>query len=247
MTTQRIGSLLVWPETGALWRYLPLVPSPQRNEAGRPMVTVMEAGGMVMLTIGARLEASEPDLAAARKVLAAGRGLAEAAVDLRPGAVTVSGASLRLIAADKAETELAAARPSNLPPYSAAFSAMLQGDQAAAVKAALPAGRVVVRYAVALPRVLTAKAELAGPWDGAGTVEAALARGDLRLRTSADEGASAALLARVTAKAKAEAASPPLTASATCAARSATFVEATDSETMTETMNLEAGIAGWMT
>jgi hypothetical protein len=244
MTVEKIGTLLVWPESDNLWRYLPLAPVPQRNEAGRPMVTVMEAGGMVMLTIGARLEATEADLAAARKVIAAKTG--QAGVDLRPATAAVTAASLRLVATDKTETELAVARPSNLPPYTAAFSAMVQGDQAQAVKDALPAGRVIVRYQLGLPRKRAVTAELAGPWDGSGRVADALARGELRLRTMADDGASEALIKRAVDKVMAEAAHPPLGQGGTCATRSATYVEATETETETEDMTLDAALAGWI-
>jgi hypothetical protein len=258
MTTERIGTLLVWPAGNGLWRYLPLMPSPQRNEAGQPNVTVIEAGGMVMLTIGARLQASEAELAAVRQAIARKAGLAPTAVDLRPGDASVSSASLRLIATDKSETQLAAARPSNMPPYAAAFSAMLQGDQALAVKAALPAGRVVVRYDVTLPGTRAATAELSGPWDGAGTVEAAIARGDLRLHTVAEDGASEALINRTVEKAKAEAASRSVSGAATtgfaapggacapAATRAGTFVEVTQTEVVQDNLTLEAGIAGWM-
>lgn len=244
MTTERIGPLMVWHEAGAVWRYLPMAPSPQRNEDGHANVTVMDVGGMVILTIGARLQAEEADLAAARTALAA-----KGPVDLRPASATVTGASLRLVAADKTEVELATARPSNLPPYSAAFSAMLQGDQAKAVKEALPAGRVIVRYVLDLPRTLAATAELAGPWDGTGAVDAALARGDLQLRTVRDEGSSDALVTRATAKAKAEATTRLMTSGGGCsptATRSGTFVEVTETEEIQDSLTLEAGIAGWM-
>jgi hypothetical protein len=244
MSVEKIGPLLVWPESDGIWRYLPLAPVPQRNEAGRPMVTVMEAGGMVMLTIGARLEATEADVVAARKMIAAKTG--QAVVDLRPASVAVTGASLRLVAADKTETELAAARPSNLPPYTAAFSAMLQGDQAKAVKEALPAGRVIVRYTLDLPRRRNVTAELAGPWDGTGSVKDALARGDLRLRTMADDGASATLIKRAVDKVMAEADRPPQAAGGTCSTRSATYVEVTETETETEDLKLDAVLADWI-
>jgi hypothetical protein len=251
MTAERIGTLMVWQGAGAIWRYLPLSPTPQRNEAGRANVTVMDAGGMVMLTIGARLQADEAELAAARKLIAGRAGLSEAQVDLRPAEASVTAASLRLIAPGHGETELATARPSNLPPYATAFSAMLQGDRAAAVKAALPAGRVVVRYEVALPRTLAASAGLSGPWDGTGSVEDALARGDLELRTARDAGASEALFQRVVDKAKAEAGSarPKPAADDVCAPgarRSATFAEVIETEIVEERLSLEAGIAGWM-
>ena len=244
MTTERIGPLMVWHEAGEVWRYLPLAPTPQRNEVGHANVTVMDVGGMVILTIGARLQADEADLAAARTALAT-RG----PVDLRPASATVTAASLRLVAADKTEVELATARPSNLPPHSAAFSAMLQGDQAKAVKEALPAGRVIVRYSLALPRTLAAKVELSGLWDGLGPVDAALAVGDLGLRVTRDDGATDALVKRATERAKTEAATRLMASGGGCSPRatqSGTLVEVTETEVVQDSLTLEAGIAGWM-
>lgn len=256
MTPERFGSLLAWPdaETPGLWRYLPAAPSAQRNEVGRANVTVMEAGGMVILTIGARLGAEESELAVARKAIATKVGGAGAAIDLRPADASVTGASLRLLAADGTETELAKARPSNLPPYSAAFSAMLQGDQAKVVKEALPAGRVIVRYDLALSQRRVATAELSGRWEGSGTVDAALTRGELKLRTTAEAGASEALIKRVVEEAKTQAAASVMRLTATTGAaicapgatRTGTFVEVTESEAAEESLQLQAGIAGWM-
>jgi hypothetical protein len=40
---------------------------------------------------------------------------------------------------------LATAQPANLPPYTAAFSAIVQGNQADEVKKALPQNRLIVR------------------------------------------------------------------------------------------------------
>lgn len=256
MTAERFGPLLAWPDadTPGLWRYLPVAPSAQRNEAGRANVTVMEAGGMVMLTIGARLGAEEAELAAAKKAIAVKAGAAEASIDLRPATASVTAASLRLVAADGVETELAKARPSNLPPYSAAFSAMLQGDQAKAAKAALPAGRVIVRYDLILSRRREVTVELSGRWEGTGTVETALAKGELKLRTTAEAGVSEALVKKAVDRAKAEAAASILrvaapTGAAICApgaTRTGTFVEVTESEAAEESLQLQAGIAGWI-
>lgn len=239
MTGERIGNLLVWGD-GALWRYLPLVPVPQRSEAGRAMVTVIETGGMVMLTVGARLGAEEADLAQARAALATRAAAGDPrTVDLRPAEVQVDAASLVLRAADGAETDLATARPSPLPPHPAALSAMVQGDQAAAVKAALPAGRLIVRYAVTLPGLRRATAELAGTWDGR-PLGAALERGDLSLSTRADAGASPDLVRRAVDRVMAQAArSPPATAGPLA-------LSVTETEAVSEALRLEAGLADWI-
>jgi hypothetical protein len=246
MSGERIGSLLVWRESEALWRYLPLAPTPQRNEAGRANVTVMEAGEMVILTIGARLAADEAELATVSEILAKQVGHS---VDLGPADVTKIGASLRVRTKDDTVIELATAQPSNLPPHTAAFSAMVQGMLVNEVREALPQGRLIVRYCVGLPRTLTATAELSGPWDGLGSVDHALARGDLNLHLDSDEGASDALIKAATEAVKARAATgPPSSVPTDCSSenQTETVVAVSKTEVVESSLTLEAALADWM-
>lgn len=197
------GRLRAWPEPGAApatrWRYLPAAPSPQRTPAGTPQVTMIDAGGVLMLTVGATLGADEPALAAARAQIAAEAGLAPDAIELRPAEVGVPRAVLEFAPTTGPARQLAQAAPSPVPPYPAAFSAVLQGDAAAETKAALASGsgRVQVRYEVRLnaDRKVTARVE--GDWEDDGDVEFLLAQGRLALATEADAGVSDALVAAV--------------------------------------------------
>ena len=79
---KRYGTLQAWPDPAdaarpaTRWRYLPLAPAPQRTPAGGPrQVTMIEAGGVLMLTVGAMLGASEDALAATRAAIGAEAGV----------------------------------------------------------------------------------------------------------------------------------------------------------------------------
>jgi hypothetical protein len=147
--------------------------------------------------LGTSLVATEVQLAEARAAIAAETGAKPEAVDLRPADVTPRGAMLMLTLEGQPAVELARANPSALAPYSAAFSAMLRGDQAKQANAALKAGtgRLDVAYDLDLPMTRAVTAHVEGNPGEARDVEAALAAGDLELSYEVDEGASAALKA----------------------------------------------------
>ncbi|MGV8989552.1 MAG: hypothetical protein ACOH2H_25365 [Cypionkella sp.] len=202
---KRYGTLQAWPDPAAppvvsgRWRYLPLSPAPQRDQAGRAQITAMEVGDMLMLTLGTGLSATPADLTAAQAAIAAELGLKPDQIDLRPADATATSAKLVLVDG-LTETEVAAARPSPVSPYPAAFSAMLTGDNAKAVKAAMQGqgGRLMVRYDLDLTRSRKATATLQGDWSATSkgdknNIDEALKAGDLTLTLTADEGASDAL------------------------------------------------------
>lgn len=193
---KRYGALHAWPD-GEVWRYLPVAPSPQRGPDGRAQLTAIEANDMLMLTLGTSLIAGEAQLAEARSAIAAETGAEEAAIDLRPADATPRGATLTLTLDGEAPVELARANPSPLAPYSAAFSAMLRGDQAKQANAAMKAGtgRLDVVYDLDLAMTRTVTARVAGDPGAATDAEAALAAGDLTLTYEADAGVSDALKA----------------------------------------------------
>lgn len=188
---KRYGALHAWQD-GDGWSYLPAAASPQRNPAGRAQLTVVETGGMLMLTLGASLTATEDQLAEAQAAIAAGGGPDAGQVRLRPANVRPRGASLTFTPADGSPVELARAQPSALPPHGAAFSAMLHGGQARAVSAAMKdgTGRLEVTYDMDLSATRAATARLTGDPGDAGDLTAALAAGDLTLTLDADAGAS---------------------------------------------------------
>ena len=205
---------------------------------------------MLMLTVGARLAADETELAAARKAIAVLSKVAETAVILRPADATVTAASLRI--ADAPDMELATARPSNLPPYSAAFSAMLSGEASKAAKVALTAGRLVVRYEVSLPKQLTATAIVRGDWTGDGSLDEALETAKLAIEIRADDGASEALMARVLGRAreKAKTAASRLPRNKnSCSPGTAAAkidIEVTETELVRQAFVLQGDVAGWL-
>jgi hypothetical protein len=196
---KRYGAVNAWPEAGAPghWRYLPHEPAPQRGADGRAMVTAIEAGGMLILTLGTSLAASESEQAAAKAAIAAETRVPPSEVDLRPADASVGGAALVLTVDGEPPVELATAKPSPVAPYPAAFSAMLQGDRAKQATAAMKSGkgRLSVRYDVELPATRAVTARLTGDPAGVEDVEAAIAGGRLTLTLVADPGASDALKA----------------------------------------------------
>lgn len=196
MPGKRYGALHAWSD-GAIWRYLPDTPVPQRGPDGRLQLTAVEAGDMLMLTLGTSLTASDVQLSDARAAIAAETGGKAEAIDLRPADATPSGATLNLTLEGKTSVELARANPSPVAPYPAAFSAMLRGDQAKQANAALRAGtgRLEVIYNLDLATTRAVTARVAGHPGKHRDVDAALAAGDLELSYEADEGASDALKA----------------------------------------------------
>jgi len=193
---KRFGALHAWPD-GDGWSYLPVAPSPQRGPDGRVQLTAVEAADMLMLTLGTNLVASEADLAQVQAAIAAGADPGAPPVRLRAANATPRGATLTLVLDGKAPVELARANPSPLAPYSAAFSAMLRGDQAKQANAAMKdgTGRLEVAYDLDLATNRSVTARIAGDPAGVEDVEAALKNGDLTLTFEADPGVSEALMA----------------------------------------------------
>lgn len=193
---KRYGSLYAWPD-GDAWSYLPVTPSPQRGPDGRIQLTAVEAGDMLMLTLGTSLTVSEADLAEAQAAITAGAGPKAEPVRLRAASATPRGATLTLTLDGGTPVEVARANPSPLPPYSAAFSAMLRGDQAKQANAALKdgSGKLEVAYDLELAATRSVTARVTGDPQGIEDVEAALAAGDLTLLFEADPGVSDALKA----------------------------------------------------
>lgn len=247
----RFGKVWAWPEADGIWRYLPCAPSPQRGDSGQANVTVIEAGGMLMLTVGARLGVDAADLTQAHKAIAAQQKVTEAAIQLRPAEATVTAASLRIVQPPGLDVELATAHPSNLPPYSAAFSAMLSGDAAAAAKVALDEGRLVVRLDLSLPKRLAATATVRGDWAGDGSLDEALKTAKLVITMQADDGASEALIAKALQRARHEtvtaaARTGPILGAAGSAAKAGIEVKVTETEMVQQTLSLKGDVALWL-
>ncbi len=188
---KRYGALHAWRE-GDDWHYLPVVPSPQRAPNGHIMLTAIETGDILALTIGTVLIVSEAQLAQAQAVITAEIGNGAAPVRLHPANATPRGATLTFTPDGGSPVELARANPSPMPPYSAAFSALLRGDQAGDVNAAMKGGtgRLDVAYDFELARTRAVTATLIGDPGDSDDIEAALANGNLVLTIDADDAVS---------------------------------------------------------
>ncbi len=203
----RYGTLWAWPEPNASspakrWRYLPGEPSPQRTPAGTPQVTMIDASGVLMLTVGASLGADSAAVSAARAAIAAEGGVEACAVEMQPADLGIRRAVLELVSPSTPSKQLAQASPSPTAPYPAAFSAVLQGDAAHEARTALMSGngRLQVRYEVDLAATRTVTAHIEGDWERDADLDRLLSEGKLKLSVSADAGASAALIAEARAE-----------------------------------------------
>jgi hypothetical protein len=219
MTTELPGfdldGIRAWPEPGqpGLWRWLPGAPSPQLGPDGCKQISILDAGGLTMLQLGARWSAEQAVLDALprRIAAAAGGGLDPSAITLSPADLSI-GRVVLLLGPAGALAEAAVAHPSDAPPYAAALSAALTGDKAEAAKAALAGGkgRMLVRYEAAVRIATSAEASLSGdlaealpglatPDDDAAAITALdglLAAGTVQMRVVADDRASSDLRAR---------------------------------------------------
>jgi hypothetical protein len=196
MPGKRYGALHAWQD-GDSWYYLPDAASPQRDGNGRAQLTAIETGGMLMLTLGTSLTATEDQLQEARAAIAAAAKPVAGEVRLRPANAMPRGAKLTFTPDGGETIELARAQPSALAPHSAAFSAMLRGDQASAVSAAMKGGtgRLGVVYDMEIAATRSATARLEGDPGDAPDLDAALEAGALTLSLDADADASESLKA----------------------------------------------------
>ena len=197
----RYGTLQAWPEPNGStppkrWRYLPCEPSPQRTPAGTAQVTMIDASGVLMLTVGASLGADNAAVSAARDAIAAESGAETCAVELRPADLAVRRAVLELVSPGAPAKPLAQASPSPIAPYPAAFSAVLAGEAAEEARTALSSGsgRLQVRYEVELAADRAVTARIEGEWEQNADLDTLLAEGKLKLTVTADAGASEALI-----------------------------------------------------
>ena len=263
---KRYGAIQAWPEAadpapGVRWRYLPFAPAPQRNPAGKPQVTMIDAGGVLMLTVGANLAADEPALAAARAQIAAETGLAAQAIELRPAEIAIRRAVLELAPATGAPRQLALASPSPVAPYPSAFSAVLQGDAAAEAKAALASGdgRIRVRYEIDLPAERERDGPRRGRVDRRGRRRVPCSSsGKLAFAVEADAGASDRLVAATRAEAAKSAqeaiarmatgavAGAPVHRGPAAVSRRGVAASVTRSETAGRSLDLTADVEDWI-
>jgi hypothetical protein len=160
-------------EDGIRWRrrdattveYLPTEPAPECDAQGVPQVTVVQAGELAFVTVGARWDPPAEALERLRDRLAADAG---AAPRLAPPALDMEGAELLL-----GDEVIATSSTSGIAPYTAAFSATVEGNAGERAGAALRGerGRLAVRYRARLEgRDMELQADV-GDWTRAARTE----------------------------------------------------------------------------
>ncbi len=128
---------------------IPLLPGPERDPSGRPMVTVLALpDGTALLTLGARLGPDGDAVERLRAALAERDGVPESRLTLRVAPIEVKAVVLSIADADGESRVLSRKKTSNYPPFTALFSETLDSDGADAFKAALAGseGRVLVHF-----------------------------------------------------------------------------------------------------
>jgi hypothetical protein len=165
------------------WFVVPRTADIERDESGRPQLTMIDLGSSGYLIFTARWAASASDLDALKAELAASSG-PEAA-----GRITLSFAPIRSPRCDVllgdpggAHEVIASSSTSGYPPFNAAFNIPVEGDRLAAVKAAMDGRRDVLRaeYRAELPAPTNATARFQSttgdflPWLRSGSRQADL-------------------------------------------------------------------------
>jgi hypothetical protein len=204
-----VDGIRVWEDATSVgtWYWLPGVPVPLRNADGRRQADVIEAGGRLFVTIGARWTMSAAELEALP------RQIAQRIEHADP-------ASLKLVQApakvqrvevvheyEGTPTVLATGKASGYGSNDVSLALSLEGDQATSFKDALGGnrGHLLVRYHVDVELTCWARAALRGsvpppkngerPVDLDATIRGALSSGALEWSRSAAPDASVELRA----------------------------------------------------
>ena len=149
---QEIAGVLVAPaDEPATWYYRAKAPALAPAGNGKPQFSLVAIGAAAMLSLTAIWGVDAGSLDALRAELAARARLPLEQVRLYPAPVEVGDAVLLIGDGQGGYLPLASSRSSGAPPYHAAFSAMLAGDQLDQVRKALSGQRgwLAIRYLIA--------------------------------------------------------------------------------------------------
>lgn len=149
---QEIAGVLVAPaDEPASWYYRAKAPALASDNQGRAQFSLVAVGAMAMLSLTAIWGVGAERLDALRAELAARSQLAPEQVRLYPAPVEVGDAVLLIGDGQGGYLQLASSRSSGAPPYHAAFSAMLAGEQLDKARKALSGQRgwLTIRYLIA--------------------------------------------------------------------------------------------------
>jgi hypothetical protein len=201
------------PTDPAVWRYLPKAPNIQRGPDGRAQHSLIDAGGMVMLSFTTEFGMSEQQQNALRDAIVKAhapqdkdsRPLPKEKISLQAEAVSITQARLQLVDGAKIK-DLAKTSPSGYGLQTAAFMVSVAGPDADALKAAITGekGRLCVTYEGSRYEQRVAAAALKGKIEdiidgdtapnsveeAERVIEHALQEGFITLETSGDTDAS---------------------------------------------------------
>src|SRR6476659_4059581 len=143
------------------WVYVPAEPVPERA-AGKPAVQLLVSPESGILQLGAEWGASAEVLGRVKLEVAKAAG--GQPVSLQPALATVRQVSPEVVDDRGASSVLSVSTSSGAPPYRAIFRANLNAGATTAAVAALNGRRgcLVVRYRVAVPLTVTARAQVQG-------------------------------------------------------------------------------------
>ncbi|MEI2456769.1 MULTISPECIES: hypothetical protein [Lysobacter] len=149
---QDIAGVLAAPaDEPATWYYRAKAPALATDNQGRPQFSLVAVGAMAMLSLTAVWGVDADRLGALRAELAVRAQLPPEQVRLYPAPVEVGEAVLQIGDGQGGYLRLASSRTSGAPPYHAAFSAMLAGEQLDKARKALSGQRgwLEIRYLIA--------------------------------------------------------------------------------------------------
>ena len=132
------------------WQYRALRPSIALTPDGRAQFTMIAAGSITMLSLTTMWSVSAETLETIRAELAAANGCTAAQIVLTPSTIEANAAVLQFGDGSGVFSTVATAASSGAPPYHAAFSLMLDAEQAEKARSALAGktGWMAVRYAL---------------------------------------------------------------------------------------------------
>jgi hypothetical protein len=153
------------PEQDQSYYYLPGDLQPQRDTAGKPMLTLVTVGSGGYLQLSVLWDAPLETMEALRQEIAQRQGLGNPAVlRLAFAPVTVKSASLLLGDDSGTLCELQKTHSSGFPPYSTLFNVQLNAEQQTQVAAALNGreGFLQIQYDASLQAFAAATGKLSG-------------------------------------------------------------------------------------
>lgn len=204
-----VGGIRVWQDASAAdtWCWLAGAPAPLVNAAGRSQADVIEAGGLLFVTVGAQWSVPAARLEALpREIAQRVEGVDSTSLKLVQAPAKVTRVEVVHEHAGTT-TVLATGRASGYGSNDASLALSLQGDQAAGFKDALSGnrGNLLLRYHIEVELACWARAALRGsvppaqsgepPADPEATIRDALSGGALQWARSAAPDASVELRA----------------------------------------------------